>query len=160
LSPPGLGNPRLQPGGDFLGRVRARDRLGCGLRLALAAVQRRGDPPLAERGDAHRVFPPRDERPGAPPRGRDGLGLPPRLRQGPSGPARRRALARDDDRRGAARRGLVLFGLVADDDSIARAAVMGLHLVNTLLLLGALTLAAFWASGGRGFSPWGHGGMG
>jgi len=56
--------------------------------------------------------------------------------------------------------GLVLFGLVADDDSIARAAVMGLHLVNTLLLLGALTLAAFWASGGRGFSPWGHGGMG
>lgn len=56
--------------------------------------------------------------------------------------------------------GLVLFGLVADDDSISRALVMGLHLVNTLLLLGALTLAAWWASGGRSFPLRGHGGMG
>jgi len=56
--------------------------------------------------------------------------------------------------------GLVLFGLVADDDSIARAVVMGLHLVNTLLLLGALTLAAWWASGGRSFRLSGHEGMG
>jgi len=56
--------------------------------------------------------------------------------------------------------GLVLFGLVADDDSVARAVVMGLHLVNTLLLLGALALAAWWASGGRSFRLGGHAGMG
>src|SRR5690625_5368044 len=30
--------------------------------------------------------------------------------------------------------GLVIFGLVADDDSIARAIAMALHLVNTFLL--------------------------
>lgn len=42
--------------------------------------------------------------------------------------------------------GLVIFGLVADDDSMARAVVMGLHLANTLILLGVLTLAAWWAS--------------
>lgn len=45
--------------------------------------------------------------------------------------------------------GLVVFGLVKDDDSLARAAVMGLHLANTLLLLGAITLAAWWGSGGE-----------
>src|SRR5690606_7460601 len=56
--------------------------------------------------------------------------------------------------------GLVLFGLVADDDSVARAVVMGLHLVNTLVLLGARTLAAWWASGGRPFRVGGHAGMG
>ena len=33
--------------------------------------------------------------------------------------------------------GLVLFGLVADDDSVARAVVMCMHLLNTLFLLGA-----------------------
>lgn len=55
--------------------------------------------------------------------------------------------------------GLVLFGLVADDDSITRAVVMGLHLVNTLLLLGALTLAAWWASGGGAFRAAGNQGM-
>ena len=45
--------------------------------------------------------------------------------------------------------GLVLFELVADNASLARAIVMALHLVNTFLLLGALTLTAWWASGGR-----------
>lgn len=44
--------------------------------------------------------------------------------------------------------GLVLFKLVADNDSMARAASMALHLVNTFLLLGALTLTAWWAAGG------------
>jgi signal transduction histidine kinase len=44
--------------------------------------------------------------------------------------------------------GLVLFGLVADNASPARAAAMSAHLVNTFLLLGALTLTAWWASGG------------
>lgn len=55
--------------------------------------------------------------------------------------------------------GLVIFGLVAENDSIARAWVMGLHLVNTLLLLGALTLAAWWASGGGALRPREHEGM-
>lgn len=41
--------------------------------------------------------------------------------------------------------GLVLFGLVGDDDSVARAVVMSLHLVNTSLLTGALALTAWWS---------------
>lgn len=44
--------------------------------------------------------------------------------------------------------GLVFFELVADNDSIARAIVMALHLINTFLLLGSLTLTAWWISGG------------
>jgi heme A synthase len=43
--------------------------------------------------------------------------------------------------------GLVLLGLVADNDSTARAFSMSLHLANTLLLLGSLSLTAWWASG-------------
>lgn len=42
--------------------------------------------------------------------------------------------------------GLVRFGLVAKDDSIARAVVMALHLVNTSLLTGALTLSVWSAT--------------
>jgi len=41
--------------------------------------------------------------------------------------------------------GLVLFRLVADNESVARALFMAAHLVNTFLLLAALTLAARWA---------------
>ncbi|PRQ03963.1 COX15/CtaA family protein [Enhygromyxa salina] len=41
--------------------------------------------------------------------------------------------------------GLVGFGLVEDDDSVARAVVMAIHLTNTCLLMGALGAAA-WAS--------------
>jgi heme A synthase len=44
--------------------------------------------------------------------------------------------------------GLVLFGFVADNDSIGRAAYLSIHLVNTFLLLAALALTAWWASGG------------
>ncbi len=43
--------------------------------------------------------------------------------------------------------GLVLLGLVADNSSFARAFALALHLANTLLLLAALTLTAWWASG-------------
>src|SRR5512138_2496124 len=39
---------------------------------------------------------------------------------------------------------LVLFRLVAADESLARALFMALHLVNTLLLLAALSLTAHW----------------
>ena len=59
--------------------------------------------------------------------------------------------------------GLVLFELVGADDSSARAVVMPLHLVNTLLLLGALALTARTAGGAaaprlagnwRAAAPW------
>ncbi len=43
---------------------------------------------------------------------------------------------------------IVLAEWVADDDSVARAIAVPLHLVNTLILLAALTLTVFWLSGG------------
>lgn len=43
--------------------------------------------------------------------------------------------------------GLVLFGWTAGDDSIGRAIMIMVHLVNTFLLLANLTLTALWASG-------------
>lgn len=43
---------------------------------------------------------------------------------------------------------LVLFRLVGEDISLARAIMAPIHLVNTLLLIGWLTLTAWWASGG------------
>jgi heme A synthase len=43
--------------------------------------------------------------------------------------------------------GLVLFELVAENESIARALFMGTHLSNTFLLLAALTLTAYWSTG-------------
>ncbi len=45
--------------------------------------------------------------------------------------------------------GLVIFGLVENDDSIARAFSIALHLGNTFLLLAALSLTAFWIGGGQ-----------
>jgi heme A synthase len=44
--------------------------------------------------------------------------------------------------------GLVLFELVASNQSAARAAVMAIHLLNTFLLLAAITLTTWWANGG------------
>jgi cytochrome c oxidase assembly protein subunit 15 len=43
--------------------------------------------------------------------------------------------------------GLVLFNLVADNQTMARALFMGAHLVNTFLLLAAMALTAWWLSG-------------
>ena len=45
--------------------------------------------------------------------------------------------------------GLVLFELVADNASMARAMFMSVHLINTFVLLAMLTLTAWWASGGE-----------
>ena len=45
--------------------------------------------------------------------------------------------------------GLVLFELVAENTSLVRAFSMMVHLVNTYLLLGALTLTAWWAARGE-----------
>jgi len=42
--------------------------------------------------------------------------------------------------------GLVLFRLVGEDASIARAIVAPIHLVNTLFLIGSLALTAWWSS--------------
>ncbi len=57
--------------------------------------------------------------------------------------------------------GLVLLELVAYNVSIARAYWMAGHLINTFFLLAALTLTAWWASGGaklrlrgQGALPW------
>jgi heme A synthase len=44
--------------------------------------------------------------------------------------------------------GLVLFRLVADNATMARAMFMGTHLVNTFLLVASLTLTAHWLDGG------------
>ena len=43
--------------------------------------------------------------------------------------------------------GLVLLGLVADNSSITRAIVLGIHLVNTFFLLAFITLTAWWGAG-------------
>lgn len=48
--------------------------------------------------------------------------------------------------------GLVLFELVADNESIARALFMSAHLLNTFILLATLTETARLASGGAPFS--------
>ncbi len=50
---------------------------------------------------------------------------------------------------GAVGAALVLFEHVAGDKSVARAAWTSLHLVNTFLLVAAITCTAYWASGGR-----------
>jgi cytochrome c oxidase assembly protein subunit 15 len=42
--------------------------------------------------------------------------------------------------------GLVLFRLVADNESVARALFMAAHLTNTFVLLACLTLTAHWSS--------------
>lgn len=48
--------------------------------------------------------------------------------------------------------GLVLFELVADNASVARAMFMSVHLANTFVLLAVMTLTAWWATGGRPLS--------
>ncbi len=53
--------------------------------------------------------------------------------------------------------GLVLFGLTAENDSMARAFGIAIHLTNTFLLLAALALTAFWASGGNRLQMRGQG---
>ncbi len=44
--------------------------------------------------------------------------------------------------------GLVLFRLVADNATMARALFMGAHLTNTFILVACLTLTAHWLGGG------------
>jgi heme A synthase len=53
--------------------------------------------------------------------------------------------------------GLVLLELVAENASMVRAFSMVAHLVNTFLLVGSLTITAWWASGGERFRLRGQG---
>ncbi len=54
----------------------------------------------------------------------------------------------------------VLLGLTADNDSVARAVVGSIHLANTFLMLGAMVLTAWWASGGPALQLRGQGLLG
>jgi heme A synthase len=56
--------------------------------------------------------------------------------------------------------GLVLFGLVAENQSAFRAFSMVAHLINTFLLIGCVTLTAWWASGGERVRVRGQGAVG
>lgn len=58
---------------------------------------------------------------------------------------------------GALGAGLVLLELVAHNSSVARAFAMGIHLVNTLLLIGIITLTALWGAGAKGLRLRGQG---
>jgi heme A synthase len=49
--------------------------------------------------------------------------------------------------------GLVLFQLVADNATMARAMFMAVHLMNTFVLLACLALTALWLSGGARVRP-------
>ena len=53
--------------------------------------------------------------------------------------------------------GLVLFELVEENTSIARAFAVALHLANTFMLVGSLALTAYWASGGQAIQLRGQG---
>ena len=53
--------------------------------------------------------------------------------------------------------GLVLFELVAENSSAARAFAVAIHLANTFLLVGSLALTAYWASGGKAVQVRGQG---
>jgi len=56
--------------------------------------------------------------------------------------------------------GLVVFEWVAYDTSLARPFVVAIHLINTFLLLGAITLTGWWASGGPALQWRGQGRLG
>jgi len=47
---------------------------------------------------------------------------------------------------------LVIFEWVAGNISAARVVVMGIHLLNTFILLAAIALTAWWSSGGKTFA--------
>lgn len=55
--------------------------------------------------------------------------------------------------------GLVKFGLVADDDSVARAIVMAIHLTNTCVLMGALAAVAWTGVDGQHRLEWPRGSL-
>jgi heme A synthase len=55
---------------------------------------------------------------------------------------------------------LVLFEWVAYDTSLARPFVVAIHLINTFLLLGAITLTGWWAAGGPALRWRGQGRLG
>lgn len=56
--------------------------------------------------------------------------------------------------------GLVLFRLVAKDESVQRLVAMPAHLVMTFLLLASVALTLWWSAGGSRLRLRGHGGLG
>ena len=52
--------------------------------------------------------------------------------------------------------GIVLFQYVADNESMARALWMAVHLANSFILIGWITLTAWWLSGGAPVSVTGR----
>ena len=54
--------------------------------------------------------------------------------------------------------GLVLFQLVADNATMARAMFMAVHLLNTFILVAWIALTAWWVSGGPAVATRGEGG--
>ncbi len=50
---------------------------------------------------------------------------------------------------------LVMGGLVADDDSVGRAVMISIHLVNTMALTGSAALVAWWSTG-KPLPEWMH----
>lgn len=56
--------------------------------------------------------------------------------------------------------GLVLFELVAHNQSLARVFAVSTHLINTFILIAFLALTAWWASGGQPVRLRGRGSMG
>lgn len=61
---------------------------------------------------------------------------------------------------GALGAGLVLFELVADNASMARATAAALHLANTYMLVAFITLTGWWAAGNRPMRLRGQGSVG
>jgi cytochrome c oxidase assembly protein subunit 15 len=112
------------------------------VRKSLADVPRRAHPEESITSDDDRVHTPRDERPlrglrADPPR----VGL--EALWGPL--TSQRSVLAFVIAEGAIGAGLVLGELVANDASEARAIVISLHLVNTLTLVGASALVAWWS---------------
>jgi len=54
---------------------------------------------------------------------------------------------------------IVLMRLTGNDTSVGRAMVIAMHQVNTLLLIGAITLTGWWAMGGGRIRLRGHGAL-
>lgn len=122
------------------------DRCRRGMKELLAAVQR-GRRAVCSRGrDADRVLPSVEGRAGPPAGDRACLGRPPRVRARQPDGQPILGIVGLRDCRGTDGRGLVLFGWVAQDQSLGRAVSVSLYLVNTLLLIGAPSFAALAAS--------------
>ncbi len=137
-----MGRGGVQRSGDFVGSPGAGNGVGCRVRQPLAAVQWSGHSALAASGYGDRVYAPmydgwiafcRDRTAGVDV-SRDGEGQAARVAAVASV-----VLLLNEAFLGAL---LVKLGYVTGNQSIGRVVLLSIHLSNTLLLLGALTLTA------------------